>query len=1484
MGKRSHHDGSTRRLTGRTFTSFLSLLLLFSFVLGQAGTIAASAGAPSLTMGQAAGPSAPAVLDAGAISLDFIAAGPFTYSHITGLGGAFNDRTISKTTGVVESLEGGDFACGDKVVFFTQIVADPGAGSGSVDLSYTYDGETTSGAKVGFDDILSASINSPDTGNQNLTGNESASIQSESFITAGKDRLETTVRVNGVDGGEHIILRMVVELYCAPNPGNVTGNIQSALDGATVVGGKSINSGQQTIPLKQAGNILLPGLNVTKSCPAEATVGDTITYSITVSNTGQDTLTNLVVNDPLLGGNLAGFGTTLAASASVAKTFTYTLGANPDPVTNTVTASATGQSSNASVSDSAECVTDVLFPGLAIDKTADQGTVSAGDPIGFTITVTNNGPGAAKGVTLNDTLPSTTGLNWIIAGGTGAGQCAIGSGALTCSFGDMAASATKTVHITSSTTRLSCAVIDNTATADATNTDPVSDGASVTVQCPNLSIRKVADSASVSAGDPIGYTITVSNAGPGTAKGVVMTDTLPTNAGLSWTFDGVTGGWSCSIATGVLTCGGPNFNLAGSSSASVHIQSPTTKETCGQVLNTASVSATNNLTVQTGQVSIVVECASLIITKIADDSSVNAGDDIGYTITLTNNGAGTAKAVHVSDTLPANDGLSWSIDGGTGAAQCAIASGSLTCSFGDMAPGATKTIHITSQTTSASCGIVSNSASATSSNDGNPSAGPVTITVNCPDVSVLKTADQGTINAGDMAAFTIVVTNHGDGTAYGVTLDDPLPAGVQWAEDSTSCTVSNGRLTCQFGDLAPGASRTVHVSGRTDAQTCGVLTNTATVDATNEKNVPAATDDNSSTATITVECPDVSVLKTADQGTINAGDTAAYTVVVTNHGDGTARDVTLTDTLPVGVQWTEDSASCAIANGVMTCDFGDLAAGATRTVHVSGLTDAQDCGQLVNVATVSASNEADDDATDNQSEATITVNCPNVTVAKTADAGTISAGDTAAFTIVVSNTGAGTAYDATLTDTLPGGVVWTQDNEDCSIDAGILTCDFGDLAPEATRTIHVSGPTDQQDCGQIVNVATVSASNEADDDATDDQSEATITVDCPGIDIQKTADAEVVDAAELIGFTITVTNDGPGIARDVMVTDTLPANSGLAWTIDAIDGQAPGAEPPCSIADGVLTCSFGDMAVEDQHSVHISSDTDATSCGVVDNTATVTISNGDGDEDSASLTVNCPDLGIDIQKGGPDLAHVGDTITYTFDVQLTTPETLYDVTVSDPNCNEGAPVYVSGDDGDLALETGEVWSYTCTHLVTGTDPDPLPNTATVLGTADDGRTTTAQDDHSVDLIHPDIRIVKSVDPRQGNPGDTVTYSYKVTNTGDTTLYDISVDDDVIGHIGDIAQLEPGQTVTLTKDWVLPADEVLVTNVGTVTGTDVLGKSVSADDDANVTIVEANNPPIPPKPTAFTGSDALRLGGFAIALLALGLLALVATRRRRGTDA
>jgi ethanolamine utilization microcompartment shell protein EutS len=196
-----------------------------------------------------------------------------------------------------------------------------------------------------------------------------------------------------------------------------------------------------------------------------------------------------------------------------------------------------------------------------------------------------------------------------------------------------------------------------------------------------------------------------------------------------------------------------------------------------------------------------------------------------------------------------------------------------------------------------------------------------------------------------------------------------------------------------------------------------------------------------------------------------------------------------------------------------------------------------------------------------------------------------------------------------------------------------------------------------------------------------------------------------------------------------------------------------------------------------------------------------------------------------------------------------------------------------------SLAAGDSESHEFDYVVLESDPDPLLNEVTATGSGVGSRVVV--DDLAAcatDLIHPAIEIVKTVDEDTVPIGTTVTYTYLVTNTGDTTLYDISVDDDILGHIGDIAVLEPGESATLTRDFVV--GDVPVTNVGTATGEDILGRSVSADDDAIVTPIAGEGPPPENPPTPFTGSDAGRLGIVSMVLFGIGVTVVATTRRRR----
>src|SRR6185503_15290785 len=225
-----------------------------------------------------------------------------------------------------------------------------------------------------------------------------------------------------------------------------------------------------------------------------------------------------------------------------------------------------------------------------------------------------------------------------------------------------------------------------------------------------------------------------------------------------------------------------------------------------------------------------------------------------------------------------------------------------------------------------------------------------------------------------------------------------------------------------------------------------------------------------------------------------------------------------------------------------------IAAGGSSTVHVVATTSSANCGPVSNTASASATNEKASDNTNNSANASVTVQCPDIKVEKTADAATVSAGDQIGFTVTLSNIGTGNAAGVTFTDALPAGLTWTEspDSANFSISGNNLVFAPTTIAAGGNSTVHVVATTSSANCGPVSNTASASATNEKASDNTNNSATASVTVQCPDIKVEKTADAATVNAGDQIGFTVTLSNIGTGNATGVTFTDALPA--GLTWT------------------------------------------------------------------------------------------------------------------------------------------------------------------------------------------------------------------------------------------------------------------------------------------------------------------------------------------------
>ena len=218
------------------------------------------------------------------------------------------------------------------------------------------------------------------------------------------------------------------------------------------------------------------------------------------------------------------------------------------------------------------------------------------------------------------------------------------------------------------------------------------------------------------------------------------------------------------------------------------------------------------------------------IVKTPDNATFTIGQQLSFTIKVTNTGNFDATSVTLSDPLPTTGGLTWgltSVTPGPGS-DCSITTQTLNCNFGTLAPGASQTVVVTTTNAggapAASCTgqRIVNLATATSTS-ANPSSVQDTGDYTCtppPHLKVVKTPDGGTFTQGGAVSFSIVVTNDGLGTATGVKLSDQLPTagGLNWSGASIttgqgSCSISaSSLLTCNIGTMNAGASVTVTVS------------------------------------------------------------------------------------------------------------------------------------------------------------------------------------------------------------------------------------------------------------------------------------------------------------------------------------------------------------------------------------------------------------------------------------------------------------------------------------------------------------------------------------------------------------------------------------------------------------------------------------------------------------------------------------------------
>ncbi|MFN2608272.1 MAG: hypothetical protein ABR511_10365 [Acidimicrobiales bacterium] len=614
-------------------------------------------------------------------------------------------------------------------------------------------------------------------------------------------------------------------------------------------------------------------VSITKSAtPSPVVAGGELDWHVDATNHGPDAADNVTVVDDLPAGDtpfavatpptctIAGQHVscalgTLAVGATVPIVIrtqvspSYDVaGGGPGTVTNTATVSADQLDPNPANNSASSSVVVNEQADLAVNKTCDT-SVLAGQPGNCTVFVDNNGPSTSRNVVLTDAA-SSDGTFTMSAANPSQGTCGPlpapnqTSGSVTCQLGDVgpatnAGPGRATVVVSYAANEGQTIHDQATATADTPDANSANNSQSASLPVTAVAdLRITSDTATPSpvvAGQTLTFSVTVTNAGPSTAKNVVLKNALPT--GVTVTSIILPGGSSCNAGVPgdpfqPATCG---LDLLGSgSSATMTIVTTVAARTTGTLHADASVTSStldnNNSDNFAHTDTAVSTLADLGVTLGDSPDPVVAGTSLTYTAVVTNNGGpSAARTVTLLENLDANVSFQSATISNGGSGTCAQVVGNphqIQCQLNDLDPNQSDTIY-TQVVVNPSAPLGTDALTTTAhvatgttdSNSGNDDATARTSVRRVADLAANITAPSHKYTPSTTVTFTAVVTNNGPSDDSGVAMVVTLPGTKvgHYVSDNggTACShtasATATTVTCTYPTLAAGASRTVQV-------------------------------------------------------------------------------------------------------------------------------------------------------------------------------------------------------------------------------------------------------------------------------------------------------------------------------------------------------------------------------------------------------------------------------------------------------------------------------------------------------------------------------------------------------------------------------------------------------------------------------------------------------------------------------------------------
>ena len=693
--------------------------------------------------------------------------------------------------------------------------------------------------------------------------------------------------------------------------------------------------------------------------------------------------------------------------------------------------------------------------------------------------------------------------------------------------------------------------------------------AQVKIAEPNISVVKTSDKQKYEYYENATYSIVITNNGNGIAYNITIKDVLP--LGLKYTGINSTSksnGWVVEFDenTRTFTVNGLNLTVGDKFTFTYKVSfdeweidgvkySPIGQNFINSV-NVAyvSINGTNpnnrTYTTQTTKEVHVTE-ADLSVVKNCNNKVVIAGEDIYYTIIITNNGLDTAQNVKLNEYYHSEylTNLEYSLDGKTWNVY------TNPVDLGSINSKASKTVYIRGYLD----GSIVDDTILNNTVRVNTTTGELKLddneATNIKNVTTLAELHVTKVNiteaiAGKIIKYEIVITNNGPSYARDIILkdiyNDSELTNMLYSLDGQSWTRYDASIN--IGTLANGQNKTILFEGFIKTTVRGNVVNKAVIGSSTKLRDNSTLEDD--VAVNVKGDTTLDITKVANTTLVNPGDVIKYTVQITAGGLSDSLDVILTDNL--SEMFFDVSKATYSVNGIDkgvwigNANLGTISSGMTVnvviTVPVKAYVDVGKLNSITNFASVINSDKKAANDTN-----IVPINVIDLAVNKTANHQnkTYNYGDNVEYVIEIVNNGPGIATDIIATDNLPEGLKFINANVPggwtLSISNNKITINGEKLANGEKVLITIIAKAAKSNATLINNIKVNGTGFDSNISNNNDSETVKVT---PLVDLAIT---KVVDNANplfdsIITYTITVVNNGPDASTDVVVKDIWPAN------------------------------------------------------------------------------------------------------------------------------------------------------------------------------------------------------------------------------------------------------------------------------------------------------------------------------------------------------